>query len=389
MITVPLKLIQEETDKKGYSNGHFSGQLVSFLPGRRQVSVGHRQVSVGHQQVSAGRRKPMKGHCINDSFSSGHNPSRHSHSLPLNQIAMKSLLPLRPILLITITTVLLCLIHSSSGLSVGGVWSPRHDFVKVIAKFGFLKSDVHHKDRTDGYVFGNVTVISSSIDQHKFKIHAPINDPQSISGKSISGKSINDSPISGHNHTITHAVTSDAKLMNRNSSNGAASTDRNSSNGAASTDRNSSNGAASTDRNDSPMGALILVDRFTFIKMIGNEEEEGQGRNSNGGRNPSLTCDQIFDAMKGKTLIDDGSKCDNASIPAHRDLVRMIPCPQGQPCTGFKPSPNHRVPGSGVTFLIEDQKKPTWVSFLFLSFSLSFSFFLVFSGSLLLFCFLV
>lgn len=43
-----------------------------------------------------------------------------------------------------------------SSLTVSGVWSPR-DFLRVVARFGFLKSDVHHKDKTDGYIFGNIT----------------------------------------------------------------------------------------------------------------------------------------------------------------------------------------------------------------------------------------
>lgn len=62
-----------------------------------------------------------------------------------------SMSSLQLLLLVSIT------ISGASALSANGVWSPSSDFVKVVARFGFLKSDVHHKDVTDGYIFGNVT----------------------------------------------------------------------------------------------------------------------------------------------------------------------------------------------------------------------------------------
>ena len=111
-----------------------------------------------------------------------------------------------------------------------------------------------------------------------------------------------------------------------------------------------------------PSAALILIDRTTFIKMIGSEETDLDG--TNGGRNPFLACDKIFDQMnQGIIKIHDqySSKCDNeSSVPSsNRDLVRMIPCPEGKPCPGIKPPDYHRVPGSQVTFVVEDQKQPT------------------------------
>ncbi|KAI1295335.1 putative integral membrane protein [Halotydeus destructor] len=53
--------------------------------------------------------------------------------------------------------VLLGFLDPVPGLQVTGVWSPSSDFLQVIARFGFTKSDIHHKDSTDGYIFGNVT----------------------------------------------------------------------------------------------------------------------------------------------------------------------------------------------------------------------------------------
>lgn len=228
----------------------------------------------------------------------------------------------------------LCLLHfpsPSSGLSVGGVWSPRHDFVKVIAKFGFLKSDVHHKDRTDGYVFGNVTVISSS--PYVKTIHKPVNDPPVIGGRLVVNSTIKANHSSSSNVHSSTTMPSTQKPSEKDNL---------------------------IDYN--PSAALILIDRLTFIKMIGDEDSDLDG--TNGGRNPSLTCDKIFDQMNhGIIKIHDqhSGKCDNeSSVPSsNRDLVRVIPCPQNGPCQGVKPSQSHTVPNSQVTFIVEDQRQPT------------------------------
>lgn len=257
-------------------------------------------------------------------------PSSCSRTSTLRTSSSSSML----FILAAIFTVL-CLLNlplPSSGLSVGGVWSPRHDFVKVIAKFGFLKSDVHHKDRTDGYVFGNVTVISSS--PYIKTIHKPVNDQIVIGGKLVNNTIIK----ATHNTSTNVSLTTKMPLTQKPSDKDSSLVDYN------------------------PSAALILIDRTTFINMIGDEDTDLDG--TNGGRNPSLTCDKIFDQMNhGIIKIHDqySDKCDNvSSVPSsNRDLVRVIPCPQNGPCLGIKPSQSHTVPNSQVTFIVEDQRQPT------------------------------
>lgn len=69
--------------------------------------------------------------------------------------------------IICVAAITIILPRPSVSLSVTGLWSPASDFLKVVGRFGFLKSDVHHKDTTDGYIFGNVTSTFRSDESRK------------------------------------------------------------------------------------------------------------------------------------------------------------------------------------------------------------------------------
>ena len=149
------------------------------------------------------------------------------------------------------------LVRTCSSLTVNGLWSPSSDFVKVIGRFGFLKSDVHHKDITDGYIFGNVT---------------------------------------------------------------------------------------STFRSDeSKKATLLLIDRSTFIKIYGGKKKSDTS---------SLTCEKIF------SVIDEVAYDKKCKDTKTQDLIRYIPCPRGKFCEGLVDE-KKIVPGSQLTFVVEDQKQPT------------------------------
>lgn len=71
----------------------------------------------------------------------------------------------RPFYFTANTLISILLIHNVTCVTHSGFWSPSDSNIKVIARFGFVKSDVHNHHRTDGYIFGNITRDSLELKQ--------------------------------------------------------------------------------------------------------------------------------------------------------------------------------------------------------------------------------
>ncbi|RWS25709.1 Integral membrane protein GPR180-like protein [Leptotrombidium deliense] len=52
-------------------------------------------------------------------------------------------------------------------LNVNSVWSPSNSAIQVIGRFGVGKADIHHKDDTCGYIFGNISSPSHPFQSHR------------------------------------------------------------------------------------------------------------------------------------------------------------------------------------------------------------------------------
>lgn len=59
--------------------------------------------------------------------------------------------------------VLLSIISSTYSLHLKGVWNTEDEFFHFLAKFGFQKTTPHERELTEGFIFGNVTSLGSSV----------------------------------------------------------------------------------------------------------------------------------------------------------------------------------------------------------------------------------
>lgn len=59
--------------------------------------------------------------------------------------------------LVSLITLLVCIVTHSHGLHIKGKWRTGDEFFHFLAKFGFQKTSPRERVLTEGYIFGNVT----------------------------------------------------------------------------------------------------------------------------------------------------------------------------------------------------------------------------------------
>jgi hypothetical protein len=62
-------------------------------------------------------------------------------------------------ILVLITLSVIC---STNGLHITGTFNPKDDFFHFLAKFGFQKTELRRRDDSQGFIYGNVTVVSQN-----------------------------------------------------------------------------------------------------------------------------------------------------------------------------------------------------------------------------------
>ena len=196
--------------------------------------------------------------------------------------------------------LIIFLSKDSYATSVSGVWNPSESFVKVVARFGFLKQDVHHRDKTDGYIFGNITS-SSSVFSNK------------VTTSSLNNKS---------NNRTTLLLTSKASLIL--------------------VDKSTFHRMFGEGTKELASGNCSQV--FSAIKHLIPEEDE---------------CIRNLRHEGNKSHVNSSS---NGIKSSTRDMIRFLPCPKNGSClaSGSRDSglTSNPLPGTQFTFVITDQKQP-------------------------------
>ena len=59
--------------------------------------------------------------------------------------------------------LLMCQDEGTMSLRVSGTFDPGRDFFKFVAKFGFQKTDQLNVGQTQGFIYGNVTLIQDHL----------------------------------------------------------------------------------------------------------------------------------------------------------------------------------------------------------------------------------
>jgi hypothetical protein len=62
-------------------------------------------------------------------------------------------------ILVLITLSVIC---STNGLHITGTFNPKDDFFHFLAKFGFQKTELRRRDDSQGFIYGNVTVVNQN-----------------------------------------------------------------------------------------------------------------------------------------------------------------------------------------------------------------------------------
>lgn len=196
---------------------------------------------------------------------------------------------------------ILSLFQLSESTSVTGVWNPSVNFVKVVARFGFLKQDVHHRDKTDGYIFGNITS-TPAVTSTTTKVSSP-------------------SLTVNHNRTSLLDASKASLLL---------------------IDKPTFTRIFGDERLELDSIPANCSSIFYGIRHLIPEEEDCQAKNNNSSRTNSTikTASQV------------------------RDMIRYLPCPKNGSCLvagsggpGFVTTP---LKGTQFTFVVTDQKQPTF-----------------------------
>lgn len=232
--------------------------------------------------------------------------------------------------LMTMTMLVLALLtREMASVTVSGIWSPSSSGLKVVARFGFVKSDVHNRDRTDGYIFGNIT-----------------SNPELLP-------------------TVTHLNGTTKKHQQQ---------------------QQQPTYVNSSDSNwrkvqSSSKATVLLVERTTLNRILGADIEPQRINLVKSGQfTGKINCSVIFSninvlMMASNDTCPIGKNVSSTNSPSRvansgnfnsnsngNDYIRYLPCTIGGTCPGgssVQQRANSQITRSQLTYVIKDQKQPT------------------------------
>lgn len=224
----------------------------------------------------------------------------------------------------TMMLILALLPNEITSVTISGLWSPSSSSLKVVARFGFVKADLYNRDRTDGYIFGNIT-----------------SNPELPTVTLLNG-------TIKHQHQQqqpTYVNSSENKL-----------------------------------RKVQSKAVILLVERTSLIRILGADVDPQRLNLIKSGQfTGKINCSLVFSIIE-KIASDDTCRKDNntnnitsniinnntitsssnSNSLGNNDLIRYLPCPIGTICPGGSniQRANSQITRSQFTYVIKDQKQP-------------------------------
>ena len=80
-------------------------------------------------------------------------------AIKLKNVLWTKKLPKYPLFVLLWTFSLL---YSTNGLHIQGTFNPKVEFFHFLAKFGFQKTELRRRDDSQGFIYGNVTLVGQN-----------------------------------------------------------------------------------------------------------------------------------------------------------------------------------------------------------------------------------